>query len=705
MHCSKEWLKEVSSLHTSVYHSTIIFVKDLQKQHAQDRIEKLRKLIDIYRYDFHVLDKETISPEALDSLKKELQELEHTHPEFYSSDSPTQRVAGKAIDTFKKVTHKIQQWSYNDAFTEGDMMLFNERVNRFLKRDIYSDIEYTCELKIDGLKVVIEYEQGKLVRAATRGDGVIGEDVTHNIRTIQSVPLVLEKQITCIVEGEVWVGKKNFAMLNERQKAAGLQVFANPRNIAAGSVRQLDPRIAASRNLDMFIYHLADIDVTTVPKGDTLPESQFEELAYLQKLGFKVNPHAKKVSNMQGVFSYWKQFQHVHKKEDYLIDGVVVKVNSYADQKELGYTGKAPRFGIAYKFPTEQVTTTVEDIHVQVGRTGVITPVAILTPVVVMGSTVSRATLHNEDEIHRLDIRIGDTVIIQKAGDVIPDIVQVLTELRVGTEKKYVFPKKVDGCGGDGSIERIPGQSAYRCVVMDSEALFKRKLYHFVSKKCFNMDGFGPKQIDLFLEAGLIQSYADIFTLKKGDIEILPRMGDLSATNIIDAIEKARYVQLWRLIFALSIPQVGEETARDLSRVSGSKIDVLKQMSLSDLIQISGIGEVVAKNIYTWFRDEKHIHILDDLLKHVHITDELTPESDAISHAFSGKTFVLTGTLPTLSRDDASDMIRARGGSVSSSVSSKTDFLLAGEKAGSKYTEAKKLGVEIISEEQFLQMI
>lgn len=692
-------------MRTSLYHSTIIFVKDIQKKQAEERIEKLRKLIDTYRYDFHVLDKETISPEALDSLKKELQELEEKHPEFYSPDSPTQRVAGKAIDTFKKVTHKIQQWSYNDAFTESDMMLFNERINRFLKRDISADIEYICELKIDGLKVVIEYEQGKLIRAATRGDGVIGEDVTHNIRTIQSVPLVLKEEVTCIVEGEVWVGKKNFAMLNERQKAAGLPVFANPRNIAAGSVRQLDPRIAASRNLDMFIYHLADIDKTTVPKGDVLPKSQFEELAYLQKLGFKVNPHAKKVSNMQGVFSYWKHFQHIHKKEDYLIDGVVVKVNSYADQKELGYTGKAPRFGIAYKFPTEQVTTTVEDIHVQVGRTGVITPVAILTPVTVMGSTVSRATLHNEDEIRRLDIRIGDTVIIQKAGDVIPDIVQVLTELRVGTEKKYTFPKKVDGCGGDGSIERIPGQSAYRCVVMDSEALFKRKLYHFVSKKCFNMDGFGPKQIDLFLEAGLIQEYADVFTLKKGDIEILPRMGSLSATNIIDAIEKSRHVQLWRLLFALSIPQVGEETARDLARIGDGKIDVIRNMPLSNLLHIHGIGEVVAQNIYTWFKDEKNIQALDKLLAYLDIVDESVARGDSVQQMFAGKVFVLTGTLPTLSRDVASDMIRVRGGSVSGSVSSKTDFLLAGEKAGSKHAEAVKFGVEIISEEQFLKMV
>jgi DNA ligase (NAD+) len=434
-------------------------------------IEKLRTLINQYRYDFHVLDKETISPEALDSLKKELKDLEIQYPEFYDKNSPTERVAGQAIDMFVKVPHKVQQWSYNDAFTEEDIMDFNERINRFLKRDLKTPIEYTCELKIDGLKIVLEYEKGIFTRALTRGDGLVGEDVTHNIRTIQSIPLVLTSPVTCIVEGEVWVGKKNFALLNEKQKKLNLPLYANPRNTAAGAVRQLDPAIAASRNLDMFVYHLADIDTNSVDQKSVLPTDQYEEIQYLKKLGFKTNPHAKKVSTIEGVFTYWKHWKHIYHKEDYLIDGVVVKVNSYADQEILGYTGKAPRFGIAYKFPTEQVTTTVEDIHLQVGRTGVITPVAILKPVSVLGSTVSRATLHNEDEIHRLDIRIGDTVIIQKAGDVIPDIVQVLKELRTGKEKKYVFPKTIEGCGGDGSIERVPGQAAYRCVVMDSEAL------------------------------------------------------------------------------------------------------------------------------------------------------------------------------------------------------------------------------------------
>ncbi len=697
MLCSIELWSEVLSLHTSRYHSTITSVKD--------RIEKLRKLIDTYRYDFHVLDKETISPEALDSLKKELKELEEKHPEFYSPDSPTQRVAGKAIEKFEKVTHKIQQWSYNDAFTEDDMIAFNERINRFLKRDLSADIEYTCELKIDGLKVVLEYEKGRFIRAATRGDGVVGEDVTHNIRTIQSIPFTLSQPITCIVEGEVWVGKKNFALLNERQKAEGLPLFANPRNIAAGSVRQLDPNIAAKRNLDMFIYHLAFIDKATVSAKTILPKSQFEELEFLKSLGFKVNSHAKKVSNIQGVFAYWKHFQHIYKKEDYLIDGVVVKVNSYDDQEKLGYTGKAPRYGIAYKFPTEQVTTIVEDIHLQVGRTGVITPVAILKPVSVLGSVVSRATLHNEDEIQRLDIRIGDTVVIQKAGDVIPDIVQVLTDLRDGTQKKYIFPKTVDGCGGDGSIERIPGQAAYRCVVLDSEAVFKRKLYHFVSKKCFNIDGLGPKQIDLFLEHGLIQKYVDIFTLTKGDIEILPRMGDKSAANIIESIEKAKKVELWRLIFSLSIPQVGEETARDLAKLCKGDIYMLARMTTADFEQVDGIGEVVGVHLVNWFAEPKHMTVLQELLAHITLVFTQSDAQVETEGRFTGKTFVLTGTLQMMSRDEASDRIRDLGGSVSGSVSSKTDYIVAGEKAGSKLREGEKLGVKIIDEQEFVHML
>jgi DNA ligase (NAD+) len=654
-----------------------------------------------------VLDIEEISAEALDSLKKELSELEVTHPEFYDKNSPTQRVAGQALDAFAKVPHKVQQWSFNDAFTEEDIKNFNERINRFLKRDLTTPIEYTCELKIDGLKVVIEYEKGVMIRAATRGDGVIGEDVTQNVRTIQSVPLILKKPCSLIVEGEVWVGKKVFEELNKKQAALGAPLYANPRNIAAGSIRQLDPKIAASRKLDTFIYDIAWAAGGEAESALGSLTTQEEELNLLQELGFKVNPHHKKVKGAEGIINFWETWKHKHKKEDYLIDGVVIKVNDQALQKELGYTGKAPRFGIAFKFPTEQVTTTVLDIKLQVGRTGVITPVAILQPVSVMGSTVARATLHNEDEINRLDIRIGDTVILQKAGDVIPDIVKVLTELRTGKEKKYKFPTHVTDCGGDGAIERIPGQAAYRCVHIETLSIRKRRLYHFVSKKCFNIDGLGPKQIDLFLEHELISSYSDIFTLKKGDIEILPRMGEKSAANIIESIEKAKQVDLYRLIFSLSIPQVGEETARDLAKACQGDLKTLRKMTFAELSALYGVGEVIAQHIYDWFRDEKHLAELNEILKYIKINTYVAKgvSAAAKSSPFANKTVVLTGTLSSLSRDEAGDMIRDKGGSVSSSVSSKTDFVVAGEEAGSKLTKAQELGVRVLNETEFLEMI
>ena len=663
-----------------------------------NRIKKLRNLIDHYRYQYHVLDIEEISAEALDSLKKELSDLEEKHPEYFDVNSPTQRVAGKPLDKFQKIEHKIRQWSFADAFDEKDIRDFNERVNRFLKRDLDEKIEYVCELKIDGLKVVLDYRNGELYKAATRGDGIIGEDVTHNIRTINSIPLKLKYDIDIIVEGEVLITKTNFENINKNQLKNNLPLFANPRNIAAGSIRQLDPKVSASRNLDMFIYDISYIDFKN-NKDISKIKSQEDELFLLKKLGFKVNPHFKKVDDINGVIKYWQHWQNVYKRQDYLIDGVVVKVNDNELQKELGFTGKSPRFGIAFKFPTEQVTTTVEDIKLQVGRTGVITPVAILKPVSVLGTTVSRATLHNEDEIKRLDIRIGDTVIIQKSGDVIPDIIQVLKDLRPEKSKPFHFPKTVPGCGGDGSIERIEGQAAYRCVYMDSDQMNKRRLYHFVSKKCLDIDGLGPKQIDLFMNEGLITDFVDIFTLKKGDIELLPRMGEKSAQNIVDSIDKAKNTDMYRLLFALSIPQVGEETARDIAKNCDYDFVRLQNMSLNDFENIYGIGEVVAKNIYDWFQDKKNIETLNSLLKYINIKK---PNIKTIENDFfKGKSFVLTGTLSKYSRDEAGEIIRSLGGNIVSSVSKNTDYVLAGQSAGSKLDKAIELGVKVLSEGEF----
>ncbi len=664
----------------------------------KDRAEKLRQTIDLHRYNYHVLDREEISAEALDSLKRELAELEAAHPELQTKDSPTLRVAGKPLPQFEKVPHKVTQWSFNDAFTEEDMRDFDARVRKFIQTETGKAVSptYVCELKIDGLKVVLEYEKGVLVRAATRGDGVVGEDVTHNVRTIESVPLRLNKEVDIIVEGEVWMSKSNLARLNKERAKAGEPLFANPRNVAAGSIRQLDPKVAASRKLDNFVY-----DIAVLTAGAKLPDTQEKELGLLRDLGFKVNKHFRRVDSIDGVISYWKEWQKKAPKEDYLIDGVVVKVDERAYQEAIGYTGKAPRFGIAFKFPAEQVTTVLEDIVFQVGRTGVVTPVAVLRPVLVAGTTVSRATLHNEDEIRRLDVRIGDTVILQKAGDVIPDIVKVVVEMRTGKERPFVFPTHIEECGGDGAIERVPGQAAHRCVVKDSLVLQRRKFHYFVSRVAFNIDGCGPKVIDALLDAGLISTFPDLFTLTVGDVLTLPRFAETSASNLIEAINKARSQSLARFITALSIDHVGEETAHALADHFRT-LEAVMSASREDVEAIDGIGPVVASSVAAWFSDKTHRKVAERLAKEVSIQEVKVTKGTG---KLAGLTFVLTGTLPTLERAEAEEMIRAAGGDVSSSVSKKTSYVVAGESAGSKLDKAQALGVKIIDEADFLAML
>jgi DNA ligase (NAD+) len=664
-----------------------------------ERLSKLKEAIEKYRHEYHVLDKETISESALDSLKHELYKIETQYPELITPDSPSQRVAGKPLDEFKKVTHKVPQWSFNDAFTPEEMREFDARVKRFIKQESGKDISptYTAEHKIDGLKIVLEYENGLLVRAATRGDGKIGEDVTLNVKTIESVPLKLSKPISIIVEGECWMSKKVLEYLNKEKKKNGEEPFANPRNVAAGSIRQLDPEVARSRRLESYIYDIASID----PKY--MPKSQVKELELLRDLGFKVNKYFKHCKNIDEVIEFWKGWEKKKDNEDYWFDGIVVKVDEKEIQDILGYTGKAPRWGIAFKFPAEQVTTVIEDITLQVGRTGVVTPVARFRPVQVAGTTVSRATLHNEDEINRLDVRIGDTVILQKAGDVIPDIVKVLTEFRTGKEKKFIFPSKVEGCGGDGSIERIPGQAAWRCVVMDSEELQKRRFYHFVSKKCLNIDGLGPKIIDALMDNGLISNFDDIFTLEKGDLLNLPRFGEKSVDNLLESIDKVKKTTLARLLSGLSIPQVGEETAIDIADKFGT-MDKIMNAKEDDFINIDGIGPVVSKSLSGWFMNKSNRKLVENLLSHIEI------ESESLNSArkggrLAGQVFVLTGTLSSMDRDQAKEKIRSLGGDVASSVSSKTSYVVAGDNAGSKLDSAEKLGVKIIRETEFLNMI
>ena len=509
----------------------------MASREIEDRIKKLREAIERHRYNYHVLDKDDISESALDSLKHELVELESRFPELITPDSPTQRVAGTPLPEFKKVIHKIKQWSFNDAFSSEEMFDFDTRVKKFLFPHFgNTDPAYICELKIDGLKIVIEYEKGFLKTAATRGDGNIGEDVTLNVRTIESVPLCLPSKTDIIVEGEVWMSKSVLKKLNKEREKKGEELFANPRNLAAGSIRQLDPKIASERHLQCFVYDIA--------QSEDFPKTQEGELKKLSDLGFKVNKNWKKCANMQEVVEFWEGWQKRSKSEDYWFDGIVVKVNEKKYQDALGYTGKSPRFAIAFKFPAEQVTTVVEEVSFQVGRTGTITPVAHLRPVSVAGSTVSRATLHNEDEIKRLDLKIGDTVVLQKSGDVIPDIMSVLTEMRMGKEKEIKMPKNCPECSTPLQKKNIGGDlskgiqsAAYYCVNPKCPAKDRRRLYYFSSKNAFDIEGLGPKIIDLLMDNNLVAEPSDFFTLKKGDLLSLPRFAEKSVDNLLNSIE------------------------------------------------------------------------------------------------------------------------------------------------------------------------
>jgi DNA ligase (NAD+) len=656
---------------------------------TKKRIEKLREVINHHRYLYHVLDKQEISDEALDSLKYELANLEEKYPEFITPDSPTQRVAGKALDKFSKIKHTIPQWSFNDAFTEEDIINFDNRVKRFLKTD--EDISYTAELKIDGFKIVLTYEGGQLKTAATRGDGTVGEDVTLNVKTIESIPLKLQDKVDVIVEGEIWLGKKDFEKINKERTKEGLPLFANPRNVAAGTIRQLDPKIVSERKLQAFIYDIARADFP-------LSDSQTKELEKIKSLGFMVNKNHKYCKNIKEVIEYWKHWGKLAEKEDYWIDGVVVKVDSRKQQDVLSYTGKAPRFAIAFKFRAKQATTKLLDIGIQVGRTGVLTPVAHLEPTVLAGSTVSRATLHNEDEIGRLDLKIGDTVIIEKAGDVIPSVISVLKDLRTGHEKRFHFPEKCPVCGG--KVVRVEGEAAHKCINKSCPAKERRRLYYFTSKSAFDINHLGPKVVDLLADNGLVVTPVDFFRLKLKDLEELPRFGEKSAENLIKALDERRTIPMPRFIISLGIPQVGEETAYDLAK-NFKSIKEVAEASVEDLEMIDGIGDVVAEAIVKWFKDKSNKKLVDNLLEYVKVQRE---DVNTSTGPLSGKSFVFTGTM-SIDREEAKQKVRSLGGEVSESVSAKTTYLVAGESAGSKYDKAKKLGVKILEEADFLKMV
>ncbi len=660
------------------------------------RYNKLKTAINRFRTLYHVYDKEEISPPALDSLKHELTEIEERYPEMIAADSPSQRVGGIPLPGFKKVRHKVAQWSFNDAFTPEDIRAFDARVKRGLKaRFGEAQPGYVCELKIDGLKVILEYKKGILVTAATRGDGAVGEDVTQNIKTIESVPLTLERPVDVIVEGEVWMSSKNLELLNKSRAKEGEPLFANPRNVAAGSIRQLDPSIAASRKLDMFIYDIAQT-------SEAMPLMQAVELEYLRELGFKVNPHHMFAKNIEECIDFWEIWKKKGRHQEYWIDGVVIKVNEKKYQDVLGYTGKAPRFAIAFKFPAEQVTTVLEDIVFQIGRTGVVTPVAHLRPVSVAGSTVSRATLHNEDEIQRLDVRIGDTVVLQKAGDVIPEIVEVVKDLRPKKAKPFKWPMHIPECGGDGRIERITGASAWRCVDKKSFAVSRRVFHNFVGKHALDIEGLGKKTVDLLLENGLIQHFDDIFTLTEGDVLPLEGFAEVSAKKLIDSIHKSREVELARLLVGLSIPHIGEETAILLAQEFRS-LDALAKASEEKLNAIDGMGDIMAKAAYDWFHDKDNLKLISRLKKV--ITIKAPPKLKAAALKLAGKTYVLTGSLKSMSRDEAKEKLRSLGADVSASVSKKTTAVIVGDSPGSKVDTANKLNIPIYTEQDLLKLL
>jgi DNA ligase (NAD+) len=659
------------------------------------RVEELRALIAHHQYQYHEADAPEISDEAYDSLVRELQELEDAYDGEPSA--VTERVGGAPHEAFQKVDHPIRQWSFDNIFSYEELTDWVDRIERRVNTEGEAQndtpITYVVEHKIDGLKLVLHYERGALVRALTRGNGVTGEDVTHTARTIASVPRALSRAVDLICVGEVWMSEAEFDRINDVRRANGDTLFANPRNAAAGTVRQLEPKIAQERAISFTAY---DIDLYGA-EAASAPATQWEELRLLHELGLPTNPHVARVTSVDEIQSYYDHWVATQNELPFGIDGVVIKVDKVALQSLLGYTAKAPRFGIAYKFPAEQTTTVVEDIIVQVGRTGAVTPVAVVRPTTVDGTTVSRATLHNADFIAEKDVRLGDTVILQKAGDIIPEIVHVLPELRPSGTVPYQFPHTVPECGGDGRIERVPGEAAYRCVSMDSPYLERMRLYHFVSKEAVNIDGVGPKIIDALYAQNFVRTPADLFALTKDDFRKLPGFKERAATNAVEAIDAARDITLERFLYALSISHIGTETARLVATHFGS-LAALMSASKEKIAEIHGIGDAAAQAFIEWFAvpaNQKQVTRLQHVMR-------ITTSAPARENPhFAGKNLVVTGTLERFTRDEVKDLIRRGGGKVASTVTKKTDMVLAGSSPGSKAAHAKTLNIPVIDEATF----
>ena len=657
----------------------------------EERYLELIKIINEADYNYHTLDKPTITDQEYDSLLRELYNIEEAHPELVRSDSPSKRAGGQVLDEFKKITHTIPMLSLSNVFNEEEIRQFDERIR---KEGI--DPKYVAELKIDGLSVSLNYKNGKLFSAATRGDGIVGEDITNNVKTIKTVPLTINKPIDIEVRGEIYISKKRLEEINADRRLKGLEEYQNCRNLAAGSIRQLDSSVAASRKLDCWIYHLPnplDYGITT----------HFEALMFMKELGFKVNPNNKIVNNIDELLEYIEDKQEKRDTLPYDIDGIVIKLNNLAEQRIMGFTAKYPRWATAYKFPAKEVLTKLEDIIFTVGRTGQITPNAVLSPVLVQGSTIRRATLHNEDYVKEKDLKIGDIVSIRKAGDVIPEVVEAITNRRDGTEKEFVMTDVCPICGS--KLIKKEGQVDYFCINPECDARHIEGLIHFVDRHAMNITGLGERIIEDFYNMGFIRSITDIYHLKKHaeDLIELEGFGNKSVNNLLGAIEESKQNSLEKLLFALGIEQVGEKTAKVLAR-RFETMDSLMNTNVEVLTNIQDIGEIIAKSIVDFFQKEENIKLISDLkelgLNMVYLGEKIEEKAE-----FANKTFVITGTLTNYTRDEMKNIIENFGGHTSDSVSKKTDVVIVGDNPGSKYDKAQKLGITIWDDDQVNQIM
>ncbi len=665
----------------------------MNKQSAEKRIKELREKTEYYAQKYYDEDKPEISDFEYDMLMVELRNLEKEYPEFLNKDSLTQKVGGHVKEGFEKVTHEVPLQSLQDVFSLEEIEEFDTRIRKSAEENGIKEIQYVVETKIDGLSSALEYKNGKFVRGATRGNGLVGEDVTQNLKTVKTIPMEIGDNIDITVRGEVFISKEDFAKMNQEREENEEELFANARNAAAGSLRQLDSKITESRPLDIYIFNVQKIE------GKEF-NSHFEELEYLDKLGFNVNPVRIPCKNLKEVKKAIEKIGEMREELTFGIDGAVIKVDNLKFREILGTTAKTPRWAIAYKYPPEQKETVLKDIICQVGRTGVITPMAILEPVKVAGSTISKTTLHNEDFIKEKELKIGDTVVIQKAGDVIPEIVKVVKEKRTGKEKEFKMPKVCPVCGAEAVREE--GESAIRCTGIECPAKLFRNLVHFVSREAMNIDGLGENIIAQLLEKGLIENISDIYELKFEDIASLKKNGNKFAQNLIDSINNSKQNDLYRLITALGIRHVGGKASKILAKKYKS-IDNLANAKFDELSEINDIGEVMANSITEFFMQEQTKDLINKL-KLAGVNTKIL-EEDLSDNRFEGKTFVLTGSLEKYTRKEAEDIIEKFGGKTSSSVSKKTDYVLAGEEAGSKLTKAQNLGIAIISEDEFDKMI